>query len=229
MVLDDDQRQAYARDGAVRLDAAFPREVADECRALLWRATDCREDDPSTWTRPVVRIDYRGEAAFAAAAASARLAAACDQLVGVGRWRGRRDLGTFPIRFPSDADPGDAGWHIESTGSGPDGRAVVDPTSDVRVLLMLFLFSEVGPDDAPTRLRAGSHHVVTDLLADGRPRDFFEISAEAERRTADLPELVATGSPGDVWLCHPFVVHAAQRHRGTRPRFMAQPPLPGRG
>jgi hypothetical protein len=26
-------------------------------------------------------------------------------------------------------------------------------------------------------------------------------------------------------LCHPFLVHAAQPHRGTRPRFMAQPPL----
>jgi hypothetical protein len=26
-------------------------------------------------------------------------------------------------------------------------------------------------------------------------------------------------------LCHPFLVHAAQPHHGTRPRFMAQPPL----
>ena len=24
---------------------------------------------------------------------------------------------------------------------------------------------------------------------------------------------------------HPFLVHAAQRHRGTQPKFMAQPPL----
>jgi hypothetical protein len=24
---------------------------------------------------------------------------------------------------------------------------------------------------------------------------------------------------------HPFLVHAAQPHRGTAPRFMAQPPL----
>ncbi|MBO0916511.1 phytanoyl-CoA dioxygenase, partial [Streptomyces laculatispora] len=35
----------------------------------------------------------------------------------------------------------------------------------------------------------------------------------------------ATGSPGDVFLCHPFLVHAAQPHHGVRPRFMAQPPL----
>ena len=30
---------------------------------------------------------------------------------------------------------------------------------------------------------------------------------------------------GTVYLCHPFLVHAAQPHRGTEPRFMAQPPL----
>jgi hypothetical protein len=28
-----------------------------------------------------------------------------------------------------------------------------------------------------------------------------------------------------VYLCHPFLVHSAQPHRGTQPRFMAQPPL----
>jgi hypothetical protein len=39
------------------------------------------------------------------------------------------------------------------------------------------------------------------------------------------PETTATGPAGTVYLCHPFLVHAAQRHRGTEPRFMAQPPL----
>jgi hypothetical protein len=28
-----------------------------------------------------------------------------------------------------------------------------------------------------------------------------------------------------VYLCHPFIVHSAQPHRGKTPRFMAQPPL----
>ncbi|MET0187618.1 MAG: hypothetical protein ABW212_01370, partial [Pseudonocardia sediminis] len=39
------------------------------------------------------------------------------------------------------------------------------------------------------------------------------------------PVVDATGSAGDVYLVHPFVVHPAQPHRGTRPKFMAQPPL----
>jgi hypothetical protein len=37
--------------------------------------------------------------------------------------------------------------------------------------------------------------------------------------------VLATGEAGTVYLCHPFLVHAAQPHRGTTPRFMAQPPL----
>lgn len=42
---------------------------------------------------------------------------------------------------------------------------------------------------------------------------------------ADLPFALATGQAGDVYLCHPFLIHAAQRNRAGRPKFMAQPPL----
>jgi len=42
---------------------------------------------------------------------------------------------------------------------------------------------------------------------------------------AERPEALATGEAGTVYLCHPFLVHAGQRHQGTTPRFMAQPPL----
>ncbi len=46
--------------------------------------------------------------------------------------------------------------------------------------------------------------------------------------TAERPVALATGEAGTVYLCHPFLVHAAQMHRGapgTAPRFLAQPPL----
>jgi Phytanoyl-CoA dioxygenase (PhyH) len=227
-VFDDAQVEGFVRDGAIKLSGAFPREVADECRSRLWAATGCDEHDPATWTRPVIRIDYRDDPPFAAAATSPRLHAAFDQLAGPGRWRPRTGLGTFPIRFPSAADPGDAGWHIESTGVGPDGRPRIDPASRERVLLLLFLFSEVGPDDAPTRVRLGSHRDAAAALADAGPdgADFFDVASRLGA-SAERPETPATGAPGDVWLCHPFVVHAAQAHHGRRPRFMAQPPLPG--
>lgn len=43
--------------------------------------------------------------------------------------------------------------------------------------------------------------------------------------TLDRPLALATGEAGTVYLCHPFLVHAAQKHRGKQPRFLAQPPL----
>jgi hypothetical protein len=33
----------------------------------------------------------------------------------------------------------------------------------------------------------------------------------------------AVGRAGDVYLCHPFLVRAAQTHCGAKPRFIAQP------
>jgi len=92
---------------------------------------------------------------------------------------------------------------------------------------MLFLFSDVGEEDAPTRIRVGSHLRVPPLLApageEGLP--MMEVSLAAAHATEGMPEVTATGCAGTVFLCHPFLVHAAQAHRGVTPRFMAQPPL----
>lgn len=52
-----------------------------------------------------------------------------------------------------------------------------------------------------------------------------ELSADGYASTEDCEEVFAIGEAGTVYLCHPFLVHAAQHHRGTRPRFIAQPPL----
>jgi hypothetical protein len=96
-----------------------------------------------------------------------------------------------------------------------------------RALLMLFLFSDVGEYDAPTRIRTGSHFDVARLLepAGEKGMSFLEL-AERLSVTDGRDQVNATGSAGTVYLCHPFLVHAAQRHRGSTPRFLAQPPLP---
>lgn len=226
-MLSDDEVAAFVRDGFVRVAGAVPRDVADQCRDELWAATGCDPDDQATWTAPVIRIEGMGTPPFRAAANAEPLVEAFDQLVGAGRWVPRTGLGTFPIRFPSDEPPGDAGWHLEGSFSGADGKYRVNLESRGRALLLLFLFSEVGPDDAPTRIRVGSHLDVPPLLAGAGPdgRDWFELCADAVPASAHRPKALATGQPGDVFLCHPFLVHAAQPHRGRVPRFMAQPPL----
>jgi hypothetical protein len=56
---------------------------------------------------------------------------------------------------------------------------------------------------------------------------FMEL-AEKLHTLPKYKEALATGSAGTVYLCHPFIVHAAQDHRGETPKFMAQPPLHNR-
>ena len=92
---------------------------------------------------------------------------------------------------------------------------------------MLFLFSDVGDDDAPTRIRAGSHLDVARMLAPAGEEGLTlrALLATDFGASGARPEALATGPAGTVYLCHPFLVHAAQPHRGTRPRFLAQPPL----
>ncbi|WP_315764635.1 MULTISPECIES: phytanoyl-CoA dioxygenase family protein [unclassified Bradyrhizobium] len=228
------QIMQFVRDGFIRVENAFSSELAAVCRAILWRDLPCAPDDPSSWTRPVIRLGYYGDEPFACAVNSPVLHAAFDQLVGVGRWRPRHNLGTFPVRFPHADDPGDAGWHIDVSFPGPssswderrdfsDWRANV--TSKGRALLMLFLFSDIGEDDAPTRIKPGSHRDVARRLAPagdgGLSLGTLGPFCAGLRRT----EVLATGKAGDVYLCHPFLVHAAQMHRGRAPRFLAQPPL----
>src|SRR5688572_16275295 len=96
-----------------------------------------------------------------------------------------------------------------------------------RALLMLFLFSDVGERDAPTRIRVGSHADIARQLAPAGARvlTLRELPTDGFAGSAHRPIVTTTGDVGTVLLCHPFLVHAAQPHTGERPRFLAQPPL----
>lgn len=229
-VLDDVQIAHFVEHGFVRLDHAFSPALAEEARAILWRDLGCDPDDPASWTKPVIRLGMYTDDPFVAAANIPRLHGAFDQLVGAGRWLPCRAMGTFPVRFPSPEDPGDAGWHVDVSFGFDDPDFMnwrVNLASKGRALLMLFLFSDVGEDDAPTRIRAGSHHDIARQLAPAGEAGLSlrELAADGFAGSALREEVLATGEAGTVYLCHPFLVHSAQPHRGTAPRFMAQPPL----
>uniref|UniRef100_UPI003B3B7825 phytanoyl-CoA dioxygenase family protein n=1 Tax=Spirosoma sp. TaxID=1899569 RepID=UPI003B3B7825 len=153
-----------------------------------------------------------------------------DQLIGEGKWIPCRNVGTFPIRFPSDKDPMDTGWHVDASFPGADPSNYfewrVNVRSKGRALLMLVLFSDVTESDAPTIIRKGSHLDVAKLLADkGDAGLSFMDLAEKLDTLSHKEEVLAVGQAGTIYLCHPFLVHAAQAHRGLTPKFMAQPPL----
>jgi Phytanoyl-CoA dioxygenase (PhyH) len=229
--------EQFVEDGFVRVGNAFPRTIADSGLTALWRATGCDANDPTTWTRPLVRVwpendrDGTHTISFREAANTPVIYDAFDKLVGRERWKPRPNVGTFVVRFPTNANPGDLGWHIDLSfpadtgdpGGGDYSGWRINVTSRGRALLMLFLFSDVGEDDAPTRIRVGSHHDIPPLLlpfGEGGTTQLELAEVGAGRRIA-----LVTGEAGTFYLCHPFLVHAAQPHRGRRPRFMSQPPL----
>jgi hypothetical protein len=229
-MLSSQQVEQFIADGYVRLDRVFSEQLAIEGREILWRDMGCNQLDPKTWQRPVVWLGGYHDAPFANAANTPELLEAYDQLVGPDRWLPMQGLGTFPVRFPADKDTGDTGWHVDASFAGPDSEATdflswrVNVNSKGRALLALFLFSDVGELDAPTRIRVGSHMTVARLLEpsgeDGVPLRSLDLTS-----TAACNEVVATGETGTIYLCHPFLAHAAQINRGNAPRFMAQPPL----
>lgn len=224
------QIEQFIRDGFVRIDNAFPSENAQQVRNLLWKDIPVDPADATTWTKPIVRLGMYTQEPFVQAANTEVLHRAFDQLVGPEKWIPCRSMGTFPIRFPSNDDPGDTGWHVDASFPGADSTNYLDWRINVRskgrALLMLFLFSDSTEDDAPTRLRIGSHLDVARLLApaDEAGLSFMELAGKLEE-LPERAETVATGKAGTVYLCHPFLAHAAQPHRGKEPRFLAQPPL----
>jgi hypothetical protein len=53
---------------------------------------------------------------------------------------------------------------------------------------------------------------------------FMEAAQLAAGASAARPTALATGRAGDVFLCHPFLVHAASwPHTGRHARIIAQP------
>lgn len=220
---------SFVADGFVAVRGVVPGDVLRACQAEIWSALGERavlRDDPATWREPVVRIVCPESEAFAAAGTQPVLWEAFDQLIGEGRWWRRPGVGgTIPVRFPSQADPGDAGWHIEGSFD-KDGESWVNYRSRARGLLALYLFSDVDADGAPTRVRPGSHRDAARVLVpagdEGMP--FARAAPLAAEASATRPTVLATGRAGDVFLCHPFLVHAASwPHTGRQPRIIAQP------
>jgi hypothetical protein len=134
---------------------------------MIWgalRGRGVREDDPATWPSFAHIDSLAGGGPFAAAGMSPALVAAYDELIGPGRWTPQVYAGgAVMVRFPSE-DRANAGYHIEGSYDGPGGYWV-NVRSRARGLLALLLFTDVGPDDAPTRLVCGSHLHVPQFLA----------------------------------------------------------------
>lgn len=214
---------AFMACGYVKIEQPQLRSAADDARQRLWTQLQLSPDRPEGWSEPVRwAADLTGDGPFGALVRSRALADALDRICGAGGWVPRGALGNIPVRFPVSPPAEDRGWHIDLNTPRTDGTWWVSGAP--RAVLLLTLLSEVGPDDAPTRIRVGSHRDVAQVL-DTALLDGMEAGPIVDAASRDRPVVQATGAPGDMYLVHPFTVHAADEHRGRTPRFMAQCPV----
>ena len=231
--LSEAQVEEFIEHGFIRLDGAFSRELARQGRDELWAAMGLSPDRPESWTQPVVRLGWMSSPPFVAAGHTPRLHRAYDALVGEGRWLRPQGLGTFPVRFPSPEAPGDDGWHVDASYGTEHSDFMewrVNVRSRGRALLMLFLFSDVGPEDAPTRIRVGSHAAVArQLLPHGRAGlSLRALSADGYASTSGCEEVLAVGEAGTVYQLG-GVARLPERGAGRAApsRVRASGPVPG--
>lgn len=235
--LTDSQIQSFINDGFVKISGAFTGEVAATSRELLWGMLESEHvnidrNDSSTWpgvseVEPlnVIRIDGSDDPTFVDCANTPKLTSASDQLVGAGRWIPRYSMGSFVIPFPSDIDE-NLMDHAHIDGCELiNGRYQLRFETDCRMLLMLFLYDDVTQINAPTQLWVGSHKLVAPVLFANKGNFMRSEDVTEQIPFKDLPIAYATGNAGDVYLCHPFIVHTGTFNRSNAPRFLAQPGL----
>lgn len=229
-VLNKNEIEQFISEGFIRIDHAFSSEIAKEIVDILWKDIPFDRSNPQTWTKPVVRLGMYSQQPFIDSVNTPTLQNIFNQLVGVGKWIPCQSVGTFPVRFPSAKQPNDTGKHVDASFSGDDPTNYfewrVNVKSKGRALLMLVLYSDVSENDAPTIIYKKSHIDVANVLSQKGDSglSFMELAGKLD----ELPkreEAFAIGKAGTVYLCHPFLVHSAQAHRGNIPKFMAQPPL----
>ncbi len=242
-------RAAFEKHGLVRLSGVFDADQAAAMEERVWQVLGQRfgvdREEPDTWDVPYATglQGIRTDCVFAPNGGPA-LHAALDGLIGAGRWQVPRHWGQFLITFPSA--PVDAArrslWHTDFPYSLPADRLV-------GALVFSFL-GEVVPNTGATLVLEGSHRVVERFMAarpklrsqkmkvarnalmasapflaslrsePGEDWAARQIGSEGEAWDEPLRVVELVGAPGDVVVCHPWMLHAASPNRSDRPRFM---------
>lgn len=219
--------EQFIERGHCRLAGAFTRAAADAACEHIWRRMaekhGVARDDPRTWPE-LCDIEERVACADVLACFTDRLARAIEQLLGPGRWTGHRGWGFWPVNFGWCADQpydvADFGWHVD----GNWFTHTVDCPK--QGLLVIGLFTDLGPRGGGTVLAEGSHRRTARILA-AHPgglhhRRLFEL-ALAEP-LGGFHEV--TGAAGDVVLAHPFLFHnRGVKHAGP-PRIISNTEAP---
>lgn len=241
-----EEREAFERDGFVRLRGAF--DGADAMEDRMWEFLARRgvdRADRATWPTGDARHLQKllREPVFMPIGGP-RTTAAIDDLLGPNRWARPDHWGEFLVTFPEPERTWmvPSLWHTDATYSDP-----LRPLSGVMVFSFL---NRVDARGGGTLVVAGSHRLIArfvaeradvadersavtrkafyqshpwlaDLLTAGEdPERCEDLTAEADLDGLPARLVELTGHPGDVVIAHPLLAHCVSPNCGRQPRFM---------
>jgi hypothetical protein len=247
-MLSAEQVREFERDGILKIPAAFgARDAARMCE-VLWRELAGRHgmerDDRSTWTtlRPTgLKSTKRHPAANAILGPPLR--SALDELLGSGGWVEPSHQGQVLVTMPTGES-----WSVPHRQWHTDLGFDL-PADDLVAVKIWALLSDTEPGGGGTPQVAGSHRVIARHLTTTAERDFTTIrdqvlrshpwfrsltTAESDADADRSPRLMTeadldgipvrvvelTGSAGDVYVTHPWVLHSIAPNANHTPRMM---------
>ncbi|MEO6908591.1 MAG: phytanoyl-CoA dioxygenase family protein [Abditibacteriaceae bacterium] len=221
-VLNAEQIEQFIELGYVRVPQVFSSKTAAAVREFLWQQIELSPDKPDGWTQSVVHLQKSFTEGPFADALTPKFWSICNDLMGEGRWGKIDRLGWWPVSFPGfETQPWSApekGWHV-------DGQQFHHHlNSRDQGILSIFLFSDIEHGDGGTAISVGSHKITARVLEDADPEG-LDVN-ELARRVGSYPRenvLEATGQAGDVFIMHPFMLHARSINTGNRVRFICNP------
>ncbi len=275
-IISQEQRNQFIQLGFVRVEQAYPHDVALAAQQDVWQRVEemgADPKDPLTWTKPMIHLTETYDTPAFRQCKTERLKQAVDELVGAGRWITRETQdgwGWWPVNFSVGAD---SDWTVSTNGWHWDGihfQHTVDAPD--QGLLLLCFFSDISSHGGATLAATGSHQVVARFLAkQNEPmqlgtaikacieqnlwlqdltgtlssddaalwpanfRSWHESGNRVERfmnrpyvddHGTALRVVETTGRAGDIYLCHPFLFHAAAPNTLRKPRFMCNRTTP---
>lgn len=220
------QIEQFVSQGFIKIDQAFSRETAEHWQADCCRRLGIDPNDMATWHTDRVHMpgsnhfDCR-EFAPKAWEAACQLCGGEDRVQAPWMWSDHFivNLGERSTEPWQPAGPDCPGWHKD----GDFFRHFLD--SPEQGLLTLVLWTDVVHQGGPTYAATDSVGVIARWLAE-RPEGVLPNEFDFKERIKDCKEFAeCTGKAGDVYLIHPYLLHAVSQNKLRKLRIITNPPI----
>ncbi|MBC8140896.1 MAG: phytanoyl-CoA dioxygenase family protein [Armatimonadetes bacterium] len=224
-VLTDEDVAQFLQRGFVKLPQAVPPDIIAEYTANVWERLGYDPDRPDTWEKhwqPLPHTKGKEVREISPVIYDAICDLCGEDRIGKAWWGDSLIVNLGRAEDEAAWEPPTAtapGWHTD----GDFFKHFLD--SPEQGLLTIVLWSDVTPRNGATFVVGDSvPHVAKHFAAHPEglmPNDLS--TREHVQKCTDFFE--ATGEAGDVYLLHPFVIHASSRNATRRLRLITNPPV----